>query len=220
MSEFDQYSNNYDTLFKENIRSLANDVNYFAKYKIKILKNRLRSYPKKILEYGCGTGKNLKFLKKEFNESELYGYDPSIESIKIAKKINLDTKFFDSRKEIDGEFDIILIACVLHHINPHELESNLKFIKDKLSNNGVVFIFEHNPFNPLTRYLVSTCPFDKNAVLLRRSKLIKILQRLEYKNINSEYCMFFPERLSFLNSIEIFLTKIPIGGQYLVFANK
>ena len=46
------------------------------------------------------------------------------------------------------------------------------------------------------------------------------MQKLEYKNINSEYCMFFPEKLSFLNSIEMFLTKIPLGGQYLVFANK
>ena len=46
------------------------------------------------------------------------------------------------------------------------------------------------------------------------------MRKLGYKNIESEYCMFFPEKLSFLNSIEKFLTKIPLGGQYLVFAKK
>jgi len=220
MTEFDQYSNNYDFIFKRNIGYFAKDIDYFAKYKIRLLESKISFKPIRILEYGCGTGKNLKFLRLKFNKSKLYGYDPSKESLKIAEKNNLETCFFGSKEKIDGKFDIILVACVLHHINPNDLENNLRFIKEKLSKNGLVFVFEHNPLNPLTRYLVSTCPFDKNAVLIRRSKLIEIMQRLEYKNINSEYCMFFPEKLSFLNSIEMFLTKIPLGGQYLVFANK
>ena len=220
MSEFDQYSNNYDNLFKKNIGSFANDLNYFAKYKIKKLKKKLKNYPNKILEYGCGTGKNLLMLEEEFKDSKIYGYDPSIESLKIAKKNNLKTEFFDSQKKIEGDFDIILVACVLHHINPNELENNLLFIKEKLSKNGLIFIFEHNPINPITKHLVSTCPFDKNAVLIRRSRLVKKLKKLMYKKINSEYCMFFPERLSFLNKFESILNWIPLGGQYLVFAKK
>jgi hypothetical protein len=32
---------------------------------------------------------------------------------------------------------------------------------------GMVAIIEHNPLNPVTRHIVSRCPFDRDAVLLR-----------------------------------------------------
>ena len=32
MTEFDQYSNNYDFIFKRNIGYFAKDIDYFAKY--------------------------------------------------------------------------------------------------------------------------------------------------------------------------------------------
>ena len=47
MTEFDQYSNNYDFIFKRNIGSLANDIDYFAKYKIRLLESKISFKPKK-----------------------------------------------------------------------------------------------------------------------------------------------------------------------------
>ena len=31
---------------------------------------------------------------------------------------------------------------------------------------GMLFVFEHNPLNPLTRHAVNTCVFDENAHLI------------------------------------------------------
>ncbi len=37
-----------------------------------------------------------------------------------------------------------------------------------LKKKGRVYIFEHNPYNPVTRYLVATCEFDRDAVLFKK----------------------------------------------------
>ena len=220
MSEFDKFSESYDKLLKRNVGIFAQDTNYFSKYKAKLIKTKIKFNPKKILEYGCGIGNNLYYLGQEFPKSTLFGYDPSSKSIKIAEKKNKSTKFYSSKEEIENEFDLILIICVLHHIKPKEWNRNISFIKEKLSSNGTLIVIEHNPLNPITRRLVATCPFDKDAVLIRKSKLKNILKRSNFKFIESEYCLFFPQKFSFLNVIERYLKNIPIGGQYLVMGRK
>ena len=36
-----------------------------------------------------------------------------------------------------------------------------------LSEKGNIFITEHNPYNPVTRKIVSECAYDKDAILLK-----------------------------------------------------
>ncbi len=58
-----------------------------------------------------------------------------------------------------------------------------------------MIIFEHNPYNPITRFMVNTCEFDKDAVLLTRKELIKIFINNGFSLIKGKYCLFFPPRL-------------------------
>ena len=55
----------------------------------------------------------------------------------------------------------------------------MKEINRVLKLGGRLYFFEHNPWNPFTRFLVRTCPFDKNAQLTiqlkhKESNLMKI----------------------------------------------
>ncbi|MBL0061963.1 MAG: class I SAM-dependent methyltransferase [bacterium] len=130
--------------------------------------------PSTILDFGCGTGKNLKHLRKHFPKAVLFGTDISQDSLDIAAKLNLDSCKLDY---FDGEtlpykapmFDMILAVNVFHHI-PFELhEGLLAGLRKTLNPDGVFVLFEQNPINPITRKIVRECPFDKDARLLKPS---------------------------------------------------
>jgi len=53
-------------------------------------------------------------------------------------------------------------------------------------------IYEHNPFNPLTRHAVNTCSFDENAVLLKRVQVAKLFVKAGMEVVMQEYRVFFP----------------------------
>jgi hypothetical protein len=89
-----------------------------------------------------------------------------------------------------------------------------------LSPGGRIIIFEHNPFNPMTRHMVSTCEFDVDAELITKANLIKLLRDCGYKISKSGFCLFFPGFLSFLRPIEKYLAWLFLGGQYFIYFSK
>ena len=113
-------------------------------------------------------------------------------------------------------FDVIFIACVFHHIPLADRVSVMKSIVDVCSNSGKIIIFEHNPYNPMTRYLVHRCPFDRDAILLTPAELKKIGLAVGIKNIRHHYTLFFPSQLRWLRIFESYLRFLPLGGQYVV----
>ena len=78
-----------------------------------------------ILDWGCGTGNILAFLKPAYG----VGFDISPEMIKRAKRkfkkaINLG--FVDSQNQISGPFDYIIMVDVVEHLaNPQETFNDL-----------------------------------------------------------------------------------------------
>ena len=51
----------------------------------------------------------------------------------------------------------------------------MKTLYQRLAPGGAIVIFENNPFNPVTRKIVNDCPYDKDAILLKPSKLKTLL---------------------------------------------
>ena len=49
--------------------------------------------PRRVLEVGCGTGRNLLRLKKSLPEAELYGVDASPEMLSRAKRKDVDESY-------------------------------------------------------------------------------------------------------------------------------
>lgn len=220
---FDDYTNNYDELLRESTSFFSSNEKYFSKYKVEILKRSL-SDPRRvktILEFGCGIGRNIEYIQELFPDAKIVGTDISTESIKIAAENNPKVRFeveSDSLKL--GQFDVIFIAGVFHHIHPNSRESVLRTINERLAPGGTLIIFEHNPFNPVTRNIVNNCPYDADAILIKPSELKNLLRTNGLVIKKTSYCLFIPPKLSFLSSIESYLGWLPLGGQYFITARK
>ena len=81
-------------------------------------------------------------------------------------------------------------------------------------------VFEHNPFNPLTRIAVNRCPFDEEAVLLRAGMVEKMLGAQEDLSIKTEYLFFTPFKNELFRKMDRFLSWLPLGAQYCTYAIK
>ena len=224
-NSFDDYAEEYGRLMEENLGGLSRDTSVFAEYKIKILSRLFTDKPARILEFGCGIGRNLPFIAKYFSGSRIYACDNSSLSLKIAASEFPQGNYFLSESTdmfiADApEYDVCLLAGVMHHIPPPERQSWLQAIYQKMSGGGRIFIFEHNPYNPLVRRLVSTCPFDKEASLLSKSQTASLLKTAGFAPGQSAYTLFFPWRKPFFETVEKALLRLPLGGQYYVSGEK
>ena len=196
---------------------------YFAERKIREVLKHIKDTDinKKlnILDLGCGDGLGVFYFRKYFSEAFISGLDVSEESIKIALKRNIkDSKFkIYSGEKIpynDKTFAIILLAGVLHHLISTERKLNiLKECYRVLKVNGTLFIFEHNPFNPITRRIVNGSPFDKDIVLINFLEIKKMLNEVGFQ-ARSRFIIFLPGFLKNMELLENLLWWIPLGGQY------
>jgi hypothetical protein len=81
---------------------------------------------------------------------------------------------------------------------------------------GLVAIYEHNPWNPLTRKAVRDCPYDEDAELLSRRQATRLLDASGLERLESAYIIFFPKEGPRLSRIERSLRPLPLGAQYYV----
>ncbi|MBK8980936.1 MAG: class I SAM-dependent methyltransferase [Ignavibacteria bacterium] len=222
--DFDNYAGRYENVLEKQLDFFGEENSYFAEYKVELVKDTLTQPPKKILEFGCGIGRNLKFFSKYFPDSEIYGADISAKSIEIAKSENPDVKFFllndEEIKKHSGKFDLVFVSCVFHHIAPSLRTESMKTIYSMMKNEGSAYIFEHNPYNPVTRHIVNTCEWDTDAILLNMKESVELMENSGLKVNEKNYTLFFPAALKFMRFTENFLKKIPMGGQYYVKAVK
>ena len=134
---YDNWSEYYDKTLKE--------WNYTVPKKcIKLLKNKLRFHPKKILDLACGTGLFGEELVKVYKESDIYGSDLSSKSLLIAKDKNIYKSLINNNFEIRFKFKlkfelVSIIGAMTYCKNFDKLFSNIKFY---LSKRGYL-IFSH-----------------------------------------------------------------------------
>jgi SAM-dependent methyltransferase len=218
--DFDHYAGRYDALIAAQTGFFESDSDYFARYKI-ALARRLVGEAGAVLDFGCGIGRSMPHLRAAFPAAELAGCDPSAESLALARRENPACGFFAiNALAPEAHFDLALASCVFHHIAPAERQSALRYCYERLKPGGHLMIFEHNPYNPVTRQLVSTCPFDADAVLLSKSETIARMRAAHFDIVRSGYCLFFPGPLAALRRLEDFMGWLPLGGQYFVCAVK
>lgn len=220
--DFNEYSDEYINIMDKQ-HSKYGDIEYYSEHKAKITKKFISSNVKEILEFGCGIGRNLPSLQKEFPTSNLYGSDISTESLIIAKNNNIKVQFIqdDELEQYNEYFGLIFIAGVYHHIAPELRDEVTKKVISLLKPKGQLICFEHNPYNPLTRHMVNTCEFDNDAVLLNINEVKNIFVKQDLSVVKSAYTLFVPPKLKRLNFIEPFFSWVPFGGQhYVVFIKK
>ena len=76
--------------------------------------------PKRILEVGCGTGRNLLSLRRMFPLAEITGVDLSSDMLQVAQQkvrsVTLLQPSYD--KPVSGDFDLVLCSYALTMFNP------------------------------------------------------------------------------------------------------
>jgi hypothetical protein len=105
---------------------------------------------------------------------------------------------------------------VLHHVPPRKWADLLCETRRVLSPGGSLTVFEHNPLNPLTQLVVRTNVIDKDAVLLRRGHLMRLMAEAGFADLESRYILVTPFENAYARKLETALGSIPLGAQYYV----
>lgn len=228
-AEFDAYAPDYAAGMDNPVKAMLGDsAEQFVAVKLRWL---LRRYPAlstagsdmRILDYGCGTATMLRLMAASGVPARLTGCDVSQGMLDEAERmwngrpaplLRLQRGArtpFPSRS-----FDLVLISAVLHHVVAGERLDVYAELCRIIRPGGTIVVFEHNPLNPVTRYVVARTPLDRDAVLLRASEVESGLRAAGGRVGRARYIMFAPPRLRFLERLDDVLGWLPLGAQYAV----
>lgn len=224
-AEFDLFADAYEQQHACNIRLSGETPAYFSRYKVQDVVKLCTQQPTRILDFGAGVGTSIPHWNEAFPQARLTCLDVSQRSLAIANARHPDTAdyciFDGSRLPFASDsFDVAFAACVFHHIAAEHHTPLLSELHRILCKGGQLFVFEHNPLNPLTRHAVNTCPFDANAELILAHTMRDRLRDAGFAQLSLAYRIFFPGALSMLRPLERMLTHLPLGAQYRLQAQK
>jgi 2-polyprenyl-3-methyl-5-hydroxy-6-metoxy-1,4-benzoquinol methylase len=222
MTEFDHFSDNYEEILNQSLKISGYGAEYFAEYKARYTKRLFsKSFKGKILDYGCSVGLLSYFLKKYFPASVLHGYDTSSESIRRVDRSLVEHGIFTTQNDqLDQNYDLIVVSNVLHHIPTKNRQDSFEEFRKFLSNSGRLLVFEHNPINPFTQWIVNSCPLDKHAVLVSSRKVQFFMRLSKLRTLRLDYIVFFPKLLGWLRPFERLISWCPLGAQYAIVGEK
>jgi ubiquinone/menaquinone biosynthesis C-methylase UbiE len=198
-----------------------------ADYKVQDVANECKRKSNNItvIDLGAGVGVSVPYFKRYLPAANIICLDVSTKSLAIGQKRFGDQAYFvrfDGSKLpfSDASVEIAFAACVFHHVPLDRHMGLLRELYRVLRRQGRVFVFEHNPWNPLTQYAVNTCPFDENAKLISAPRMRAKLRKAGFERTYTRYRIFFPEWLNQLRSFEPALSWLPLGAQYYVAGTK
>lgn len=222
-AEFEAFADSYEEMCADPLRRrFASSTDFFHRRKLEVLRSALRAAGRSPgnldwLDLGCGRGDLLRMGKTEFASAS--GCDVSPASLKYCAGMSVREQKQADRIPFDAQsFDLVTAACVYHHVAVSERLRLTQSVLKVLRPGGLLAIFEHNPWNPVTRAIVRRCPIDANATLLRSSESAALLAEAGFIRISSQYFLFLPEAVGAkIALVENWLRWIPLGGQYAVF---
>jgi SAM-dependent methyltransferase len=176
----------------------------------------------RVLDVGCGIGLMEQALDGRFGR--LVGVDVAADAVEKANQSGLDAEFLhyngDRLPFDDDEFDVAFACCVFHHVPLGERAALTQEMTRVVAPGGLFVIFEHNPWNPLTRLIVSRCEFDRDAILLGTRESTNLLAQAGLKQLTKRQILYFPWRTRFWKFMESLIAWLPLGAQYYVAGSK
>lgn len=225
MTRFDQLSSSYEELLRDPIRErfTGNESTFFHRRKAGLIQRFFRrrgmaTSGLRYLDVGCGKGELLHLLQSDFQHAA--GCDVS--SGMMRQIAGIDTRVQEDRVPFaDAEFDLVTAVCVYHHVPPADRRALTSEISRVLRPGGIFCMIEHNPFNPVTRLIVSRTPVDADAILLPAAEARRLAAAAGLAPLEQDYFLYFPQALyRYLGGLEAALAKLPLGGQYALFSGK
>ena len=222
ISSFDQVADTYDDQLKTALGAFGDESEYFARYKVELVSQTLRgSSVETILDYGSGIGASIPYFKVFFPSAQILATDLSSESLKRLTTEHPDVNAVLPSDLKGHQFDLVFVSCVVHHMPVDSRIAEIGKLSELVRPGGHICVFEHNPFNPLTRRIVSKCEFDEGVVLVSRRRLRRLFTtQHESLDLRSGYCMFFPPALKWFTFLDRFIRWLPLGGQHFLLGRK
>ena len=220
--EFDNFARDYRSLLDRSVTLSGDTSEYFCEYKARYVARTMgANFSGKILDFGCGIGLLSVHLKKQLPAATLHGYDVSSQSLQmIPPELARQGRFSHRWDDLDGDYQLAVLSNVMHHIPKDQRERTIVDITAHLAAGGKLILFEHNPWNPLTRWVVRHCPFDDGVALLHPKEVSAYLARAKLRFRKRDFIVFFPKMLSPFRRLEPWLSWLPAGAQYAVVGEK
>ena len=221
-AEFDRFADSYDNDLDQSLAITGEGKDFYAQGRVDWTAQCLASlqWPvRRILDYGCGNGTNAPLMAAKFNAEEVLGVDVSGDSIALARQSNRNphVSFLEVKDWApDGSADLAFTNGVFHHIAPLQRQRCLISIRSALKQGGLLAFWENNPWNPGTRYVMSQCTFDENAVKISPREARRLLVDAGFEILRTDSLFYFPRQLKLLRPAERWLRWLPLGGQYQV----
>jgi ubiquinone/menaquinone biosynthesis C-methylase UbiE len=224
--EFDKFAECYTEALSDPLRdSFAQDPAHFHQRKLDLLRvvverRGLRPSEMTWIDVGCGLGELLRLGKPYF--ARVMGCDVSSQMLAGSTGIPLLHQCDPCRLPFDdASADLMSAVCLFHHVEEKDRSSLMSEMFRVLKPGGLLAVIEHNPFNPLTQWIVKRSPVDENAALLtpRTSRKLLQISGLHFEGI--DYFLYLPERLHrTFGGFEALFRRLPLGGQYLALGAK
>jgi SAM-dependent methyltransferase len=226
-SEFDQVAENYDAELMQALSATGESKDYFAAGRVAFLRDLLpldaKESVRRIVDFGCGTGSATPHLTRAFGPSFICGVDVSLKSIEVAARhYGGDSVVFEDLRQSQrkAEFDLAFTNGVFHHIPPSERSQSVQWVFNSLRPGGYFAFWENNPWNPGTKWTMSRCSFDANAITLSPPEARRLLRSGGFEVVRTDFLFIFPRMLRLLRWTERPLSRLPLGGQYQVLCRK
>jgi SAM-dependent methyltransferase len=218
---FDELAGDYDRLLDDPLRrTFAGDNAFFIEQKCRALLRHLARdlpapRPLRVLDAGCGQGTALAYLD---GHCAAFGCDVSLPMLRpaarhrpVAVQEPFDLPF--ATASVDAAFAF----CVYHHIDARDHVRHLRELARVVRPGGLVFVFEHNPLNPVTRRVFHRAPIDRGCEMIPRRRLRRVFADAGLREVRHGYVLFVPQPLAgALGGLEPYLEWLPLGGQYYV----
>jgi SAM-dependent methyltransferase len=225
-TDFDDYSQGYDAALAQGLSVSGEDKNYFARGRIVWLADCLRQLhevPRSVMDFGCGTGASAPSFFDSIGVDSVLGLDTSQKSLEVAKRTyGLERVQFLLFNQYQPNEQIDLVFCngVFHHIPLKQRAAAVNFIYRSLRPGGLFALWENNPWNPGTRYVMSRIPFDRDAITLAPHEARRLLRAGGFGILRTDFLFIFPRVLRWFRCIEPLVSRLPLGAQYQVLCRK
>ena len=176
------------------------------------------------LDVGCGEGRFSRLMAGA--GARVTGIEPGPQQIRRAlaqPNVAGETYLEGSAESLQmatGSVDLVMFFNSLHHVPVAERPAVYAELGRVLKPGGRLYVFEHNPRNPLVRYVIARTPIDQNAILLDETEVRHGLLDAARYDLDTDYLMFMPPGMAFLRPVDRLLTWLPLGAQYVVVARK
>jgi SAM-dependent methyltransferase len=224
--EFDQLASDYDAALSDPWRSrFADNADFFVDQKCRAMlreverRNGGAGAGCRALDVGCGRGPAVRFLRPDW---KVFGTDVSTEMLREAPRaLPLAAQEPFRLPFADDVFDVVFTICMYHHLPRERHAEHFRELVRVAKPGGLVFVFEHNPYNPVTQVIFNRARIDRGCVMLPPPELRRLFHAGRLSEIGTGYVLFFPQSIAASAAgLEDALRRIPLGGQYFVAGRK